>query len=283
MRYILLGTGSPHVSDVRAGSAHLAIIGDDALLFDCGPVATHRFKRTGVPFEQASAVFLTHHHYDHCADLGHFALARWDHSATLAPLDVYGPPGTHQMVTALFGPGGVWQADNNARTQHPLSQRVFQLRGGVLPRPRPDVRGHDVPHGLVAETAHWRVLAGPTVHAQPVIECYSYRLETADRSIVFSGDTGYCPELGIFARGADTLVHMCCFPDDIVESYDWHGGVSGPSDAGKVAAIAGVRKLVLTHPQGQTLDTPEGMADAIVRAGRYFKGEIVFAHDLLEV
>jgi hypothetical protein len=44
-----------------------------------------------------------------------------------------------------------------------------------------------------------------------------------------------------------------------------------------------VRKLVLTHPQSEALDTPAGLAGAVATAARYSDGEIVFARDLLEI
>jgi ribonuclease Z len=101
--------------------------------------------------------------------------------------------------------------------------------------------------------------------------------------VVFSGDTGECPGLVETARGADTLVHMCCFFDDELERMGIADTVAGPSIAGRAAAGAGVRKLVLTHPQSEQVDTPEGIERAMEVAARHFSGEIVFARDLLEI
>jgi ribonuclease BN (tRNA processing enzyme) len=283
MRYLMIGTGSPRLSLERAGPCQLALIGDMGLLFDCGPGATRRLHQAGIALSSVHYLFLTHHHYDHMVDYAHRALARWDHTGQPAPLDVFGPPGTEHITRALFGPDGVYHADNIARTQHPMGQSIFRVRGGTPPRPLPDVRAHDVPHGLVIHGEGWRVHAGPTRHAQPFLECYSYRLETSARTIVYSGDTGVCPELIDFAGGADTLVHMCCFPDDVLARYGMVATVAGPSLAGQVAAAAGVRKLVLTHPQSEEMDTPAGLAAAVTQAGRYFDGEIVWGHDLLEI
>jgi ribonuclease BN (tRNA processing enzyme) len=283
MRYILIGTGSPAINLDRAGTSHLAVVGDDLLLFDCGPGITHRLHRADIALTRIGYLFLTHHHYDHIADYGHFALARWDSARQPSPLDVFGPPGTERITRALFGADGVYHGDLTARTRHPLSQSIFAMRGGVLPRPALDVRAHDVPQGLVHRTAGWRVLAGPARHVQPFLDCYSYRLETQERTVVYSGDTGLCPELAEFARGADTLVHMCCFPDEVVRSADIAASVAGPSAAGRVAAAAGIRKLVLTHPQSTEMDTPNGTAAAVAQARRFFDGDVVFGHDLLEI
>jgi ribonuclease BN (tRNA processing enzyme) len=292
LRCVVVGSGSPRLSLERAGASYLALVEghgqEQGLLFDCGPGTTLRLVQGGFRSQMVGHLFLTHHHYDHCADLGHFSLTRWDHTADPTPLSVHGPPGTEGLVSALFGPHGVYHQDARIRTEHPMGQSIFASRGGVVPRPKPDVRAHDVLHGLVAEGGQgtrgaWRVLAGPASHAQPIAECYSYRLETAERSIVFSGDTGVCPALVAFATAADTLVHMCCFFDEEIARLGMEASVSGPGLAGEVAAGAGVRKLVLTHPQSEAVDTPAGIERAIGEARRHFGGEIVFAHDLLEI
>lgn len=291
MRCFVIGSGSPRISLERVGASYLALVGDgigsdklaEMVLFDCGPGTTHRLFAGKFDSQAISHVFLTHHHYDHMADLGYLALTRWDHSSHPTPLHVCGPPGTEAIVRALFGSHGVYATDNKIRTEHPMGRSIFAARGGTPPRPKPDVRAHDVPHGPAAVGPGWRVLAGPANHAQPVAESYSYRLETAARSIVFSGDTGVCPGLIEFAHGADTLVHMCCFFDEDLVRLGMVDCVAGPTLAGTVAAQAGVRRLVLTHPQSEEMDTPDGIRRAIEVAGRHFDGPIEFARDLLEI
>lgn len=283
MRYILLGTGGPRLSQRRRGTAHVVLFDDDGLMIDCGPGTTYRLHEAGIAAERIRYLFLTHHHYDHIADYGHFALTRWDHTPQPSPLDVFGPPNTARITDLLFGTDGVYDGDILARTEHPMSQGIFAIRGGKLPRPGPEVRAHDVGQGLVFETARWRMLAGPARHAEPFLVCYSYRLETPERTVVFSGDCGDYPPLAEFARGADTLIHMCTWPDDVLERYGMRDYAGGPGAAGRAAATAGVRKLVLTHAHAPAWDTPEGMAEAVGQAARHFGGEIVFAQDLAEI
>jgi ribonuclease Z len=64
----LLGTGTPRPSRERAGSAYLVRVGGERLLFDCGPGSYARLLQTGVLPTAISHLFLTHLHYDHCAD-----------------------------------------------------------------------------------------------------------------------------------------------------------------------------------------------------------------------
>ena len=255
------------------------------LLFDCGPGATLRLFQGGFRSQDVGHVFLTHHHYDHLADLGHFALTRWDHTPCPARLDVHGPPGRERIAQALFG-AGAYEPDARIRTEHPMGQQIFARRGGRCPAPGPrssPTTSPTGPSGRCVRGERWRVSAGPASHAQPVAECYSFRLDAGGRSVVFSGDTGECPGLVAFARGADTLVHMCCFLEEELERMGIAGSVAGPAIAGRAAAGAGVRKLVLTHPQSEALDTPSGRAGAVATAARHFDGEIVFARDLLEL
>ncbi len=292
LRCVVIGSGSPRLSLTRAGASYLVLVGEgdqrQGLVFDCGPGSTLRLFQGGFRSQEVGHVFLTHHHYDHMADLAHFALTRWDHTPCPTRLDVHGPPGTQQIVRALFGPGGVYEHDGRIRTEHPMGQSIFAQRGGTLPRPKPEVVAHDVAHGPIAEGEGWSVAAGPASHAQPVAESYSYRVTVAGRndqpgrSVVFTGDTGECAGLVEFSRGADTLVHMCCFTDEEVERMGMRWTVAGPTLAGQAAAGAGVRKLVLTHPQSEVVDTPEGIQAAIETAARQFSGETVFASDLME-
>jgi ribonuclease Z len=287
VKCIVIGSGSPRLSLERAGACYLALVGEvgreRGLLFDCGPGSTLRLFQGGYRSQVVDHLFLTHHHYDHLADLGHFALTRWDHTPCPTPLRVHGPAGTGRIAEALFGAGGVYENDTRIRTEHPMGQRIFARRGGQGPRPKPEVVARDVVLGPVAGGEGWSVEAGPASHAQPVAECYSYRLDAGGRGVVFSGDTGECAGLVELARGADTLVHMCCFLEEELEGLGIGPSVAGPVIAGRAAAGAGVRKLVLTHPQSEALDTPSGLAGAVATAARHFDGEIVFARDLLEL
>ena len=44
---ILVG-GAPTPTEFRFGSAHALRIGDEALMFGCGPVATHKLVKAGL-------------------------------------------------------------------------------------------------------------------------------------------------------------------------------------------------------------------------------------------
>jgi ribonuclease BN (tRNA processing enzyme) len=132
------------------------------------------------------------------------------------------------------------------------------------------------------------------VDHHPVFPAFAYRFETADGSVVFSGDTG--PDtngnLQRLATGADVLVHEAidpAWPDlkfgvaapgsplaalkaHLLESH------TTPADAGQVAADCGVRTLVLNH-----LIPPNGPPAHLEEARNTFNGTLIIGEDLMEI
>jgi ribonuclease BN (tRNA processing enzyme) len=285
MHIQFLGTGSPTPRLERAGTAIVALFDDAGVLFDCGPGTTLRLVQAGVALPRVTHLLFTHLHFDHCTDYPFFALSRWDQAAgSTVALQVIGPPGIEQFTRRLFGPEGAFAPDIAARRFHPMSQAVWTERGGSLPRPAPELSVQEAPVGYVVRGRAWTIRAGLASHGQPHLECYGYRVETEDRTFVFTGDTGYCASIVELARGADILIHMCAFLDEELLALGVPGieDVCGsPSVAARVAAEAGVRELVLTHFQSSRLQSPEGQEAAIVAARRIFGGHVRTASDLL--
>ncbi|WP_169797091.1 MBL fold metallo-hydrolase, partial [Streptacidiphilus griseoplanus] len=78
------------------------------------------------------------------------------------------------------------------------------------------------------------------------------------RALAYSGDTGPCAELTELARGADLFLCEASFTDGKEDIPDLH--LNG-REAGRIAAEAGVGRLVLTHIPPWT-DTERNVADA---------------------
>lgn len=279
----LLGTGTPTPLLRRAGSSYLMRIDDEYLLFDCGPFCMRRLLERGVSSTQISSLFLTHLHYDHCVDFGYLVLNRWDQGAgKIAELQVAGPAPTKQMADLLFGETGVYGPDLAGRTQHPGSEFIYEMRGGILPRQRPAPDVTEVADGSTIENERWRVRAAEVVHCQPQLTCLAYRLEVGGRVIVFGGDTGPTPSLVELADGADVLLHMCHFVNDVVTDPRLTNCCSGHLDAARTAKLAGARTLVLVHITEQ-VERPGTRERVLHEAAQVFDGSIIFGEDLLTV
>ena len=133
-----------------------------------------------------------------------------------------------------------------------------------------------------------RVTAILVQHA-PVFPAFAYRFDTPSGSVVFSGDTGPCDNVVRIAQGADYLVHevidlsfvagrIAKLPNrdnilnHLTESH------TSPEDAGRIAARAGVKTLVLSHLVPGDSEIPEAVWEE--RARTTFDGDVVCGVDL---
>lgn len=276
MKVTLLGTGNPTPDPNRAGQSILVSVGGDELLFDCGPGATWRAVQSGVPPTAIDALFLTHHHFDHMADLAFLVLTRWDQGGgRVGELPVFGPPPTARLCELLFGEGGVYDLDITSRVLDPVSIELFHSRGGSGPRPRPRPDVHDAMPGVVASGGDWVVTATAVAHSR-YLRCYGYRVDSSEGSVVISGDTVPCRSVEELARGADLLIHMA------VANPLTGRASSTPEGAAVVAARAAVGRLVLTHLEAASLEA-ENERRLRERVGGIFDGPLWLGRDGLSL
>lgn len=285
MKVTLLGTGSPVPLSNRAGTSILVSVGDERLLFDCGPGTVTRLVESGINPGSIDRLFFTHHHIDHNAEFFNFAITNWARGNGSGTLQIHGPnPRTDALLEALYD---IYEEDIEYR------EEVGYPSNGIW-----DMETDSIDDGAVVETDRWRVEAREVDHS---IETYSYRITDTKTggAAVLSGDTSMCDEIVEIANGADLLVQDCCIapvlndPPTDADAYVWdeytselpdgkraglHKTHCDPSDAGDIASSAGVGTVVLTH----LLPYRDGEA---IRTGvaEQFDGEIVVAEDGLEV
>jgi len=271
----LLGSGTPTPTDSRFGTAYVLQVGDEFLLIDCGPATTHKLVKSGLWPTQIDYLFLTHHHFDHNADLPCFLLCRWDQSTGKQNvLQIFGPPPTSKIIQKLIGPEGAFSDDWKARIGAPVSQSVHVNRGGSLPRPQPELHVEDVSSGEVIKHAGWRVTTAQVHHVEPWLQSLAYRIDTDEGSIVFAGDTGPCASLLDLARGTDVFVANCWNHQETMDEDGEAPGQTGTSDAARFAVESGASTLILTHT-GPSLCTASSRERAIGRIAASYSGKIM--------
>src|SRR4030095_9931602 len=199
-RLITLGTAAgPSARPDRAQSCDLLSVNGTHYVVEAGDGAPRRLAEARVELREIGIVFLTHHHDDHTAGLGTLMSLAWDQQRT-RPIHVYGPPRTAELVKAAvqyFSISAEIRIADGGRTV-PIAQ-VFV--------------GHDVGSGVIYQDANIKVTAVENSHfafhegpAAGKHKSYSYRFETPDRVIVFTGDTGPSDAVTELAKGADLLV-----------------------------------------------------------------------------
>ncbi|MFQ5874524.1 MAG: MBL fold metallo-hydrolase [Dehalococcoidia bacterium] len=280
MKVTVLGAGTPTPTPARFGSSYVAQVGDEQIMVDCGPAATHKLVKAGFWPTSIDYLFFTHHHFDHDVDYPCFLLCRWDQSIGRENrLQVYGPSPTEKITEGIIGEEGVFAHDWKARVNHPLSQRVFVNRGGKLPRQPPQVTARDVGPGKVCSGKDWEVTAAPAEHVQPWLDSLAYRLDSSEGSVVFTGDTQPCQSVVELSRGADVMLCMCWDDQDVMDQNGEAPGQCGTKGAAKMAQEAGVKRLVLVHI-GPHLADKGPMAKGISDITKVYDGQVVFSEEL---
>ena len=196
---VLLGTGTPQPDPDRSGPATAIVINGSAYLVDFGPGVVRRaaaalIDRGIAALEPTNlrVVFLTHLHSDHTAGYPDLILTPWVMGRTV-PLEVYGPKGLKSMTEYILA---AYRED-------------IAIRTNGLEHESPDgwrVNVHEIKAGVVYKDTNVTVTAFPTRHGEWE-ETYGYRFDTADRSIVISGDTTPTQATIDACRGCDVLVH----------------------------------------------------------------------------
>ena len=282
-RIHVLGAGTPTPTPTRFGSAYAVEVGGELIMVDCGPAATHKLVKAGLWPTDVDYLFFTHHHFDHDIDYPCFLLCRWDQSiGEENQLQVFGPAPTEKLTEGIIGKDGLFAHDWKARVGHPLSQLVFQNRGGTLPRTPPDVLARDVGPGKVYSGKDWEVTAAPADHVQPYLDSLAYRIDSSEGSAVFTGDTEPCQPVVDLAKDADVMVCMCWDDQEVMEANGEAHRQCGTTGAARMAQEAGVKKLVLVHI-GPNLAGHGPMEKGLGDIRSIYDGEVVFSDELLSV
>jgi len=294
-RLITLGTRSGPVPTVwRAQTSNALIVNGVPYIVDAGDGVTRRLTRAKIAFRDIDTIFITHPHSDHTSGLPALLTVQYD-SLRTKPVNVYGPPGTEETVKGILP-----FLDVNAEvrmgdaTRTVLASRVFS--------------GHNKEPGAIFQDANIKVTAVENSHfhfppgspAYGKYRSYALRFDTADRSIVFTGDTGPSDAVSALAKGADLLVSEVNSVEEVktwlIQIGRWQVMTPKqqeevirhmieehvtPEQVGEMAARAGVKTVVLTH-LSPSADPKDEYERFVVLVKKYFSGQVLVAKDLME-
>lgn len=271
-RVVMLGSGTPNADPDHSGPAVAVVVRGSVYLVDAGPGIVRRAKAARLAGSDSAAmaklgiVFLTHLHSDHTAGLPDLLLTPWVLGRT-APLRVYGPPGTRAMMNHL--------------AEAYAEDREIRLHGGE-PSNKTGYRAlpRDIEPGLVYRDSNVKVTAFAVDHGQWK-HAYGYRFETADRTIVISGDTRPTPEIVRQCAGCDVLVHEVYSAERFARrTPDWQRYHSryhtSTTELADLATDARPKLLVLYHQ----LYWGDDDAALLRQVRSRYAGEVVSAKDL---
>jgi ribonuclease BN (tRNA processing enzyme) len=185
---VLLGTGTPGPDPARSGPATAIVANGMPYLVDFGPGVVRRASAAyqkgmtafGPGVSALRTVFLTHLHADHTAGYPDLILTTWI-MGRKCPLEVYGPKGIRAMTKHVLQ---AWEVD--------IANRLHGMENAS--RSGYGVNPHEIMPGPIYADENIRVTAFLANHGE-MNDAFGFRLETADKTIVISGDTAPTPTL----------------------------------------------------------------------------------------
>ncbi|APC35626.1 ribonuclease Z [Nocardiopsis dassonvillei] len=293
---VVLGTSSAVPTRRRNHNGYFLRWDTHGVLFDPGEGTQRQMRLAGLAATDITRICVTHFHGDHCLGL----------------------PGTIQRIARDRVPHTVrvaYPADGQSYWRRLRHATAFHDTDVVLPQPvggagscllgESDLRVTALPlrhsttaYGYrLAEPDGWRMLPerlaahgvrGPMVgelqRRGSVTTAQGRRVELADcarprrgQVMAFVMDTAECEEAVELARGADMLVIESTYLDTEEHLARAYGHLTA-RQAGRVAARAGARTLVLTHISERYEDRDD--ARFLAEAAAEFDGPLTLAQDL---
>ncbi|QPC46009.1 MBL fold metallo-hydrolase [Mangrovibacillus cuniculi] len=211
MKLTVIGFWGGYPKAGEATTGYLLEVADKKFLIDCGSAVVSQLQKFVDPLK-LDALFLTHHHADHSADVGalqHVFIIQkaLGHSKDIFPIYAeengykYFDDLTHNGVTA-----GVPIDVNNGVTIEDISISFMR-----------------------------------TIHPVP---CLAMRFSYNGKSVVYTGDSSFTEDFIAFSKNADLLIVDCNFYKGMDGSKPGH---MTSEEVGTIAKQANVKKLLLSH------------------------------------
>ena len=271
---VLLGTGTPRPNPERSGPATAIVVNDTAYLVDAGPGIVRRAQAAfekgikGLAVASLQTAFLTHLHSNHTVGLPDLIFTSWVQGRH-GPLKLYGPSGTESIARYILL---AWQSDIEIRTRG-LERR--DAAGATVEAHR-EARDH-------LQDANVKVTAFAVRHGD--IPAYGYRLETANRTIVITGDTSPSPEVVDNCRKCDVLIHEAYAEDyrpaDMASWLEYRA--KHHTTTAQLAELAGKAEPGLLYrlsPRHRSGRLPDLRRQYLAEIQRTYRGRVAIGQDL---
>ena len=242
-----MGCAGTHPAKDRACSSYLVEQDGYRLLVDCGNGALSNVQRR-LDTADLDAVLISHLHVDHFGDLYGLYYSLRFHPDGQRSVPVYAPPGAEAHIAQLL---------------HGDPEDTFH----AVCRFQPASPG---------DTLELGPLRVELFRANHPVTTLAPRISAGGAVLAYSADSGPSEALVDCARDADLFMADCSWLERMRPLP--RGVHMTAREAGEHAARAGAARLLVTHVY-PTTDPAEAAAEA---AGA-FSGEILVAHDLLEM
>ena len=278
----ILGCGSAIPTPRHNPASQVVNFRDNLLMIDCGEGAQKMMRRMGLRFARLNHVFISHMHGDHCLGLPGLLSTLGLHERTGTVVVHLPAEGLEVMKTMtdyfcrqspfdivydpIEGDGGVVLDTPSLSVEaFPLYHRIpcygylfrekeklRHLRGDM-------VKFHDIPVSrlqMIKEGADY-VKPDGTVIANAMLTTPA----DPSRSYAYCSDTMFDERVAEAVRGVDLLYHEATYTSELARQARERGH-STAAEAARIAAMAGVKQLMIGHYSKRYDDLEVLVADA---------------------
>ncbi|MFX1285531.1 MAG: MBL fold metallo-hydrolase [Promethearchaeota archaeon] len=187
---VFLGTGDAFGSGGGKSASVFVKIGTKGILLDCGPHSLQALKESGRSTNDVDIIIISHFHGDHLGGVPFFLLEASVLQKRDKVLTIIGPPNINRKVTNLYS--ALYEAIAEKELPFPCEFRSIKPSNSSLEL-----------NGITIQP--FKMLHTP--------EAQGYRVETRERSIAYSGDTGWTDELVPLVKNTQLAIMECNFLD----------------------------------------------------------------------
>jgi len=218
MQVTVLGSGSSVQFEGRGSASFLLETDGKKVLLDAGFYLLDRLEKAGVMADEIDAVYISHKHPDHFMGLLHLLFALKNKYYTpKESLTIFGFKGIKEWIESFQGILGHWI--------QPDIKLIY----------KDDIKGN-------MDKISWQIF--DTIHSN---ESTGVIINNLGKKLVYTGDTEYFEGLCDISEKADLLLAECGSGNDVRVK-----GHMSANDIEKIATIADVKKILITHIYPET-------------------------------
>lgn len=290
----ILGCGSATPTPLHNPASQVINFRDNLFMIDCGEGAQSMLRKMRLRFSRLNHVFISHMHGDHCLGLPGLlsTLALHERTGTVTVhlpaegmdimkrmADFFCRATTFDLVfRPIEGDGGTLFSSPSLTVEaFPLYHRVTCY--GFLFRETPKsrhlrgdmIRFHDVPVSALQSIRDGGDYVKPT--GEVIANALLTTPADPSRSYAYCSDTMFDKRVAKAVAGVDLLYHEATYDSSLLGDARERGH-STAAEAGRIAAMAGAKKLMIGHYSKRYTDSSVLVAEA-----RREFGEVIAADE----